>query len=178
MNRLLFLLVTVVITCSVTHLKGHQIQQKALSATQKPHNVPKVAKAPINVQEQKRAATTPPVAEAAQTKPPDIVQPRALTCREAIDQVWPTALRDGAKIVLEYENRSENAQAVGSVNGDGSRDYGCMQINNKAHPQFFATEDWSNPVANVTEGLKIYQGRQSVTGNGWQAWYAVAGVLY
>jgi hypothetical protein len=101
-----------------------------------------------------------------------------VSCDQAIDQVFPVALRDGAKTVRTYENRSANPSAVGSVNGDGSRDYGCFQINNKAHPQFFATRDWSNPVDSATYALQIYQERARIQGNGWRAWYAVQGILW
>lgn len=92
--------------------------------------------------------------------------------------MWPAELQAGALTVLEHENRSERPNAVGAMNQNGSQDYGCFQINNAAHPRFFATHDWRDPVANATEALAIYQGRQKLTGNGWQAWYAVEGILW
>lgn len=63
--------------------------------------------------------------------------------------------------------------AVGAVNNDGSRDFGCFQINNRWHPQFFAEGDWRDPYHNARYALKIYNGR----GN-WSAWYAVRGILW
>jgi hypothetical protein len=100
------------------------------------------------------------------------------TCRGAIALTWPAELQAQALTVLEHENRRENPQAVGAVNNNGSVDYGCFQINDIAHPQFFATKDWRDPIANATEAYLIYKGRQALTGNGWQAWYAVHGILW
>lgn len=103
-----------------------------------------------------------------------------ITCDQAIDQVFPVALREGAKIVRTYENRSGDPNAIGSVNGDGSRDYGCFQINNRWHPQFFATKDWSNPLHSAEYALQIYNGRANNPNykNGWTSWYAVEGILW
>lgn len=118
-------------------------------------------------------------AKAEEPKPPSPPASQPLTCREAIDQVWPTALRDGAKIVLEHENRSENPRAVGVENSDQwrSRDYGCFQINDHWHPDYFAG-DWQDPKWAAEYALRIYTGRQAATGNGWSAWYAVQGILW
>lgn len=57
--------------------------------------------------------------------------------------------------------------------GNGSQDFGCMQINNKYHPKFFATKNWSNPDHNVSYGYEIYKSRK-----GWSAWYAVKNILW
>lgn len=104
----------------------------------------------------------------------------SISCEEAIRQIWPIELQQGAIITARAESSLRTndigpMMSDGSIgyNYDGSRDYGCFQINDKAHPDFFANNDWSNPVANAMEGLKIYNDR----GN-WTAWYAVAGILY
>lgn len=94
------------------------------------------------------------------------------SCESAIAQVWPAELQSGAKLVAEKES-SLRADSIGGVNQDGSQDFGCFQINNHAHPQFFANGDWSDPVYNAEYALKIYNGR----GN-WTAWYAVQGILW
>lgn len=75
--------------------------------------------------------------------------------------------------MLTHENRQEKPDAVGAINYNGSRDYGCFQINDKAHPAFFASSDWRDPIANAHYAYKIYKGR----GN-WTAWYAVQGILW
>jgi hypothetical protein len=89
-------------------------------------------------------------------------------CRDAVKRVWPAELQTPALITLHAENGLETADRIGGLNFDGSIDYGCMMINNKAHANWFATHDWSNAVENVTEAYRIYQGR----GN-FSAWYAV-----
>ena len=101
-----------------------------------------------------------------------------MTCREAIAHEWPQALQDGALTVLVHEDRSENPGAIGAPNNDGSRDFGCMQINDHAHPDFFAACDWSNADQNVKFAYGIYEGRKQKTGNGWEAWYSVSGILW
>lgn len=113
----------------------------------------------------------------AQIKPdePPSTQASGISCREAIARTWPSQLQQGAQTVLVNENRSEDPNAVGKVNSDevGSQDFGCFQINNYWHKDFFATADWRDPVANAAYAYKIYQGR----GN-WTAWYAVKGILW
>ncbi len=99
--------------------------------------------------------------------------PVAQTCRQAILSVWPKDLQSGAITVLMHENRSENPKAIGAMNKDGSRDYGCFQINDRWHKDFFANNDWSDPVANSRYALTLYEERGD-----WTAWYAVAGILY
>lgn len=69
---------------------------------------------------------------------------------------------------MTMENGTENPQRISGLNYDGSRDYGCMQLNNFAHPKFFATSDWSSPEANTRQAWEIYRAR----GN-WSAWYSV-----
>lgn len=103
-----------------------------------------------------------------------------VTCEQAIRQVWPPNLQEGAIIVSQHENRLQDPAAIGAVNPDsyGSRDYGCFQINDHWHPAYFAEGDWKDPVWAATYALKIYEGRQRTNGNGWTAWYAVQGVLW
>lgn len=111
------------------------------------------------------AAPTPSTPAKAQAPPPTT----GVSCRQAIDMTWPEGLRAAAKIVLHAENGLETANRLGGLNSDGSRDYGCMQINNFAHPGFFAANNWADPVANTRYAYQhIYVGR----GN-FHAWYAV-----
>lgn len=67
---------------------------------------------------------------------------------------------------------------MSALNYDGSRDYGCLQINDKAHAAFIQSGKWSDPAENAAYGYTIYRQRLAVDGIGWTAWYAVAGVLY
>ena len=99
--------------------------------------------------------------------------PKQLTCRDGIAEAFPPELQEQAIIVMTHENRSEATGAVGALNNDGSRDYGCFQINNFAHPEFFQSSNWQDPVQNAQEAYKIYAGR----GN-WTAWYSVQGILW
>lgn len=70
---------------------------------------------------------------------------------------------------MASENGLESATRVSGLNYDGSRDYGCFQINNKAHAGFFAAQDWSDPDQNAGYAYShIFVGR----GN-FSAWYAV-----
>lgn len=69
---------------------------------------------------------------------------------------------------MSSENGTEAPARIGGLNYDGSRDYGCFQLNDKAHPGFFGTQDWRNPEANARYAYSIYKGR----GN-FSAWYAV-----
>lgn len=185
MKKLAFLLVTIVLAFAITVVKD--THYNASQAQHKPAPVedivsPKVeAKAAESVPEK---AEEPVVEEPAQpveqAKPPSTTASQPLTCREAIDQVWPTALRDGAKTVLVHENGKEDPHAVGGVNNDGvgSRDYGCFQINDHWHPAYFSEGDWKDPKWAAEYALKIYQGRAALNGNGWSAWYAVEGILW
>jgi hypothetical protein len=70
---------------------------------------------------------------------------------------------------MASENGAENPARVSGLNSDGSRDFGCFQINNFAHAGFFASSDWSDPLQSSTYAYQhIFAGR----GN-WSAWYAV-----
>lgn len=133
--------------------------------TQKPPEQPK----------QPEPTPTPKVVEKPVVKPQTPPPAPAGTCRDAIAREWPAELQAGAIIVMTHENRSENPQAIGAVNQDGygSQDFGCFQINNHWHANFFATNDWRDPYANARYAYQIYKGR----GN-WTAWYAVKEILW
>ena len=94
------------------------------------------------------------------------------SCEDAIAKVWPAELQSGARLVALKES-SLIADRIGSMNSDGSQDFGCFQINNRYHPQFFANGDWRDPTYNAQYALRLYQER----GN-WTAWYAVRGILW
>ena len=104
--------------------------------------------------------------------------PTPETCRSAIAKVWPAHLQAGAITVMTHENRAELPAAIGAVNFDGSRDFGCFQINDRWHRGYFSGGDWRDPVWAATYALQIYRERQARNGNGWSAWYAVRGVLW
>lgn len=103
---------------------------------------------------------------------------KPLSCRQAISQVFPPSLKRQAQVVLENENSSEYARAIGEKNWDGSRDFGCFQINNKAHPDFFKVKDWRDPLSNARYAYQVYQERKAEDNIGWTAWYAVEGILW
>lgn len=130
----------------------------------------------LRVKELKRKAEAQKKAQEAKKKakePPSIKPSYATTsCIDGINQAFPPHLREGAKIVQSYESGGRH-DAIGAVNWDGSRDYGCFQINSKAHAGFFATQDWRDPVANAKYAYQLYTER----GN-WTAWYAVQGILW
>jgi hypothetical protein len=81
---------------------------------------------------------------------------------------------------MTNENRREDPSAKGAVNPDaqGSQDFGCFQINNYWHPDYFSGGDWTDPVWAAKYALGIYQGRLARDGVGWTAWYAVEGILW
>ena len=127
-----------------------------------------------------------PTTSAPEPKAPEVAQVITPTpvpagsCEDAIAKIWPAELQDVARLVSLKESslisdRIGPLKANGTVgyNYDGSRDYGCFQINDKAHPQFFANGDWRDPYYNAQYALRLYQER----GN-WTAWYAVRGILW
>ena len=128
---------------------------------------------PVPTEEQAEPKTPEPAPEA---KTVPVQQPTpappAGSCEDAIAKVWPAALQDGARLVALKES-SMRTDAIGTANSDGSQDFGCFQINNRYHPQFFASGDWRDPVHNAQYALRLYQER----GN-WSAWYAVRGILW
>lgn len=168
MNKIIFIVASVLIAVGISSAKQHYY-----SVTQTAHTPQ-----PIERVITPTAAAAPVVAPI--EEPPSTQASQPTTCREAIDAVWPTALREGAKIVLVHENRSENIAAEGVVNKDeyASKDWGCFQINDHWHPAYFSQGDWRDPVWAAQYALKIYEGRQASEGNGWRAWYAVQGVLW
>lgn len=184
MKKLAFLLATLTIAVMIGVIK--QDLQDATHSPQKAAVVedivtPKAAaKAPESTPKQAQDEEVQQAPKPKTEKPPSTTASQPMTCREAIDQVWPTALRDGAKIVLEHENGSEDPHAVGGVNPDqyASRDYGCFQINDHWHPAYFSEGNWRDPKWAAEYALKIYEGRAAANGNGWSAWYAVEGILW
>jgi hypothetical protein len=116
----------------------------------------------------KKLATVPTPApiQPVATSTPQPTQP--LSCREAIRRTWPGNLQDLAILTMSRENGAENPVRISAFNSDGSRDFGCFQINNFAHAGFFASSDWSDPLQSATYAYQhIFAGR----GN-WSAWYA------
>lgn len=99
-------------------------------------------------------------------------------CRAAIERYWPKNLWNQAFETLDHENGLELPTRKGPINVGGSQDFGCMQINNYAHPDFFKNHDWSDPNQNAQEAYFIYLGREAAQGNGWRAWYSVEGLLW
>lgn len=176
MKKLTYFLASVLVAFAISSVKQHYYE-----VTQTQHTPAPIEQAITPTAAAIAPADPEPVAPApAAEEPPSTQASQPMTCREAIDAVWPTALREGAKLVLVHENRSENIAAEGVVNSDefGSKDWGCFQINDHWHPAYFAEGDWRDPVWAAQYAYKIYQGRQASEGNGWRAWYAVQGILW
>lgn len=93
-------------------------------------------------------------------------------CYEAMRTTWPQELWTGATIVMQRESGARS-YAIGTINDNGSQDFGCFQINNFAHQEFFQSHDWSNAHQNAAYAYQLYTGR----GN-WTAWNAVRGILW
>jgi len=144
------------------HLNKPKMQE--LAKVEAPKPTPIVETAAVKAPEPQEQAKAPVV------NTPTPVP--AGSCEEAIAAVWPASLQAGARLVALKES-SLIADRIGSVNHDGSQDFGCFQINNFAHPQFFANGDWRDPTYNAQYALRLYQER----GN-WTAWYAVRGILW
>lgn len=144
---------------------------------EKPEDDPKPA--PTEEQAEPKTPAPEPAPKPAQVKQQS-TPVASVTCEQAIRQVWPTHLQDGAITVSLHENRRQDPAAVGAINPDSvrSRDYGCFQINDYWHPAYFTDGDWKDPVWAAQYALRIYQDRQATNGNGWTAWYAVRGVLW
>lgn len=159
------------------HAEQPQNINKSKSQAVKPAEKPKDEPKPELIVAPAEKTTPAPEPVAAKTAVQETQQtpatPQAATsCADAIAKVWPAELQAGARLVAQKES-SLIATRVGAVNQDGSQDFGCFQINNQAHSQFFANGDWRDPVYNAQYALRIYQGR----GN-WTAWYAVRGILW
>lgn len=109
-------------------------------------------------------------------------------CYAAVKATWPQHLWAGAITVIEKESGATSNKIGpllpdGSIghNADGSQDFGCFQINNFAHPNFFNTQNWSDPFQNAAYAYRIYLERERLPQyykNGWTAWYAVEGILW
>lgn len=89
-----------------------------------------------------------------------------VSCLDAIYAVFPADKQSMAIAIAKAESGLINDR-VGAVNFDGSVDYGCFQINNKAHREWFIDHDWTNPVQNAKFALQL-----SYNGTNWNAWSA------
>lgn len=75
---------------------------------------------------------------------------------------------------MTHENGTENPQRTSPPNYNGTRDYGCFQVNS-VH---LHTKGWTSldqiydPSFNAQIAYTIYQSR------GWRAWYSVQGILW
>ncbi len=169
------LLYAIVIVLSIAFVQpSHLATQTELSNFNKPEQLQEQSEVPRLVSTETSAvvAASELQSQANATVTETQNPASAGTCEEAIIAVWPANLQAGARIVAQKES-GMRSDAVGAVNYDGSQDYGCFQINNFAHPAFFAGGNWSDPTYNAQYALAIYNGR----GN-WTAWYAVRGILW
>lgn len=92
----------------------------------------------------------------------DVQVARALLSANWDRSVLPTAI----SVVLGEHRGTVKPSVVSRPNSDGSRDYGLMSINNKAHPEKLKTGNWQNPVDNARMGLAVYKER----GNSFSPW--------
>lgn len=175
MKIAILLVIATVITTPITNLKQAYEDEnrlaERLSASERAYELVK------DVPDKKPETKAKSDLKRSNVPNPTISEP-VRTCREAIARTWPVALRDGAYTVLENENRQEDPSAVSGVNSDGSRDYGCFQVNSYWHASFFASKTWSNPLDNAQYAYSIYEERKALDGIGWTAWYAVEGILW
>jgi hypothetical protein len=156
----------------------NKLEPRKVEETKVSEDDPKPA--PTVEQTEGKTPAPEPVAKEPAQVTPQSTPVASVTCEQAIRQVWPTHLQDGAIIVSQHENRRQDPAAVGAVNKDaaGSIDYGCFQINDHWHPAYFTDGNWQDPVWAAQYALRIYQERQAINGNGWTAWYAVQGILW
>ncbi len=143
-------------------------EAREIEEAAKPEDTPQ----PEPIVDQAEPETTAPPQPAQVVAQVQAPAPPAGSCEDAIAKIWPAELQDGAKLVALKES-SMRTDAIGTVNSDGSQDFGCFQINNRYHPHFFASGDWRDPMHNAQYALRLYQER----GN-WSAWYAVRGILW
>jgi len=59
-----------------------------------------------------------------------------------------------ARAIIEQESKWR--PDVTNTNRDGSIDYGMMQINDRSHPGFINNNNWADPDANISYGIKYY----------------------
>lgn len=145
----------------IVHLPkvSEQASAQAPEPTQKPAEPTKLAEAP-------KPEPTP----APQPAPKPAVV--ASDCVAAMQRHWPEHLWAGATIVIQKES-SNRSNAIGTVNRNGSQDFGCFQINNHAHANWFNLHNWQDADQNSAYAYQLYRER----GN-WTAWYAVQGILW
>lgn len=178
-KKILSVFLVLIMTFVVVQVKGsdtppiNQTAHALAGDQQKPKTVEKPSEA-VKPADTAQNEPQQPVQQA----PAPAAPAKPTTCREAIAAVIPAELQSGFITVLTKENGLETVDRVGATNRDGSTDYGCFQINDRWHPDYFASGDWRDPVWAAQYALKIYQGRQASNGNGWSAWYAVQGILW
>lgn len=158
------------------HTDINKLNTRDIEEAVKPEDEPR----PALTEELAESTTSAPESRPETAQVEQSMPAEALTCEQAIRHVWPPALQDGAILVSQYENRSQNPAAVGAVNPDrfSSQDYGCFQINDHWHPAYFTDGDWQDSVWAAQYALRIYEERRAISGNGWSAWYAVQGILW
>lgn len=121
----------------------------------------------------KQPEAVEPVKTPEPTPAPEPPKPVVATdCYSAVERYFPSSLWASAKIVVSKESGGRSG-VVGATNYDGSNDYGCFQINNKAHANWFATHNWQDANQQAEYAYRLYSER----GN-WTAWYAVKGILW
>lgn len=119
---------------------------------------------------QKDETTKPDESDVPKTLKKEIPKVTATgSCVEAMKQVFPEHLWNGAMIVLQHENGSLNPNAT-HKNKNGSVDYGCFQINNEPAAL--------NPIVSAQRAYQKYLHPRKVSNNGWNHWYAVKGILW
>lgn len=173
MKRILFLLVTVVLTLITTHTKAQLIQQPNLQATQKPSK-PTVS---ANVETIKSVPKTavPAKIEA----PAPIVVPEPKTCAGEVQKY------DWNKQVAHAVMMAESSGIEWKVNDDPSTgDYsvGCFQVNLYGTNALSrpSEAELKNPELNVQWAYNHYQaiGQTFGTSGGWGAYTSGAYLKY
>lgn len=177
MKKIVLLILVAVLSVTIHSFRQPTPPGASASASHSAYKTLADKKPSVDPSDKKPAAKTEQKkAEVAAPAPAPAPTPE--TCRSAIAKVWPAHLQAGAVTVMTHENRAELPAAIGEVNFDGSRDFGCFQINDRWHRGYFSGGDWRDPVWAATYALQIYRERHARNGNGWSAWYAVRGVLW
>lgn len=85
--------------------------------------------------------------------------------REFIDDLWRVGQETGISPVLlwaimEWESRSSTALSPPGPagTGDGGHGRGLMQIDDRYHGDWLATNEWWVPLRNIRKGAEIFQG--------------------
>ena len=177
MKKFALLILVAVLSVTIHSFRQPTPPGTSASASHSAYNTLADKKPSVDPSDKKPAAKTEQK-KAEPAAPAPTPTPAPETCRSAIAKVWPAHLQAGAITVMTHENRTELPAAIGAVNFDGSRDFGCFQINDRWHRGYFSGGDWRDPVWAATYALQIYRERQARNGNGWSAWYAVRRVLW